>query len=284
MTCCIGKARIYFKEPIGYWLTYQMPDGSFGSVTASEPLTSSCFEVPGQTPGQIMVVMGDSPPRDSSDPIGTDTRAWYSGPAPLSVTNVSDAPAWPGTPYQISGTDANGNWSTNTPSWSDYRLKPIIYIVPQDPEESPEPTFTFKVIGEETGTVYREIGGLDECPTVISNICLMEEGYVDVEMGSGLPLLPSFVPDCLVAITGFPLPENTIQIRKIRVNPPSINPLKPKLPETVLTLTGLPGCPAEFRIECNPEEKCPPDTDCSLDCDGLVCCYKDGKVIKSFRK
>jgi hypothetical protein len=282
MTCCIGKARIYFKEPIGYWLTYQMPDGSFGSVTASEPLTSSCLEVPGQTPGQIMVVMGDSPPRDSSSSIGTDTRAWYSGPAPLSVTNVSDAPAWPGTSYQISGTDANGNWSTSTPAWSDYRLKPIIYIVPQDSEESPEPTFTFKVIGTETGTVYREIGGLEECPTVISNICLMEEEkYFDVDMSNATFLR---YPDCI----SHKIVDGQYHITIIRGG--LIINIGSGIEYILKTLKCLPGCEPEYRVvccpdgNCDPKEECPPDTDCSLDCDGLVCCYKDGKVIKSFRK
>ncbi len=295
MTCCIGKARVYFREPINYWLTYQLPDGSLGSVTAPEPLTTECERLPFQTFGDVYIFKINYKFKTSQ---GCENRirtgeaiAPVSYSCPITTFSLG---RWyyptitsQGVSY-IVGYNYWGYFGDPCDNPYDFRGSTCTF----EKKDGEDPiVYEFKVIGAETGTEYANIGGLEECPEVISNICLMgEERYIDVEMGSGIPLLPNFVPDCLIAVTGWPLPENAVQIQKIRVNPTPTNPLKPKLPQPVLTLQGLPGCPAEYRIECcpngscEPEEQCPPDTDCSLECDGLVCCYKNGRVIRSFRR
>lgn len=290
MTCCIGKARIYYKEPLYFELVYKLPNGSSGSVTAGEPLTTDSRIEP--------IFQGDIP-----IVFYYQTKNCYDG----TVSNLGHLGFWGGWVQPGRYETANPcEWGSNLRVWGinslgqeslDYENIRYSQLVvgfwgPHPNYIGPVPEICiFKVIGADTGTVYREISG-EECPTVVSNNCVMsEERYIDVEMGAGLPLLPSFIPDCLIALTGFPLPENAIQIRKIRVNQTSnTNPLRPRLPELVLTLNGLPGCPAEYRIvccpngECEPEEQCPPDTDCALDCGNFVCCYKNGRVIATVRR
>lgn len=276
MTCCIGKARIYFREPINYWLTYQLPDGSFGSVTAPEPLVHNCIIAYPWT--QEMNVFTYA----LSSGVGIAFVGTLYPPYQLAISNQ--------TVFRVL---AEG-WGYSHPFGHPSRVPKYILrggsgqISTVGVKAEPRPpigsqVYTFEVVGTETETVYTTVSG-EECPSVISNICLMgEERYVDVEMGNILkpfnPILSPFLPDCIIAVD-FP---DSIQLirRKVAIPRPIDFP--------VLNLKKLPGCDPEYRVVCCPDgqcepEECPPDTDCSLDCGDYVCCYKDGKVIKTIQK
>lgn len=318
MTCCIGKARIYYKEPLGFQLKYQAPGGSWVTITANEPLISTCVQDgdgPPPTPqeqryGVRFSVHKDNYHYSSGDPLSSDYivgtglnilgTIWFSFDTRMALQTQQIEIYQIGTITQTYLVALNGAgdiiWSevgsTSYYGYSQFSNLSWWLVGENDNERyDPPPTYKFLVEGENTNNIYAFLGGLSACPAVENLGCVMgEEKYIDVDMGKGLlPQLPLFVPDCLIAFAGFPLPDNVIEIRKIGLSAPNTTPGKVKLPQVVLTLTGLDDCPAEFNIICCPDgecdpPKCPPDTDCELDCGNFICCYKNGKVIRTIIK
>jgi hypothetical protein len=298
MTCCIGKARIFYQEPLGFKLIYS--GSANGEVLAQEPLMSSCIEIRPQIPANLYQLTIDF------TVVSVDWRYnTYSESATVVINNLT-API-----VVYTETSTRYNWFDRDVIHHDLiyedanqaRLQEIQaggggyayresieyswFTTRMDQQLDPV-VYDFKVIGEETGTIYREISGLPACPKVNNLGCVMgEENYYDT-------LLPDQAPDgniessCFVKI---PVPGTECFHVVLETKYKNLAPKTPTPPQTrsQLYLCGLPGCPAEYRIECCPTgecdpPKCPPDTDCELDCGSFVCCYKNGKVIKTVRK
>ncbi|AIE73017.1 MULTISPECIES: hypothetical protein [unclassified Synechocystis] len=331
MTCCIGKARIYYKEPIGFKFKYS--GSANGEVTAQEPLIHNCNLVfPEEDEEGLPNVIynyvytaswkttdnywlhwyGDSRPESGTY---NGTKSNVIGPVSLiSVTNETQ------TQYGVRKTQvmrlySNGNFHSEIglPFVShidqNYSVSVQGSLVPVNgdpPKEFPKPTYTFKVIGEETGTIYREISGLEECPEVNNLGCVMgEEKYVDTYMGGINGKLLRFIPGFakIPILTEYKECIKTKKTNNLLGNP-VLNVLKYLEADIVdigwkdigfesgiLSIPIIEGCPdPPVRVvccpdgDCDPKERCPPDTDCSLDCGDFVCCYKNGKVIKTVRK
>ncbi|WP_162327826.1 hypothetical protein [Synechocystis sp. CACIAM 05] len=294
MTCCIGKARIYYKEPLGFKLTYS--GSANGTVTAQESLSTECSDdlslsIPYLCSGSNSCQYFDSRLGIWRDHYEEYNRILY-GPLNPSLQNTFATGYWRGYHMRSNGVDSVSIFYFYWSGQTDRDIRNVSYslnIVPL--EEVPK---RFKVIGTETGMEYINIGGLEECPAVENLGCVMgEENYYDT-------LLPNQTPGGPIESSCFkkiPAENNCFHVvleTKYRPDAFSDIPhekLRPPKIETrsQLYLCGLPGCPAEYRIVCCPEgecepDRCPPDTDCELDCGSFVCCYKNGKVIKTVRK
>jgi hypothetical protein len=315
MTCCIGKARIYYKEPIGFRLIYS--GSANGSVTASEPLISECkkttnlegdlnvqYTVRGKVVWRYRIL---------SPPVGNCVLSGYSetyteiflavGYGPISgnvfLQEFLQCPNYPMQRLRVTGNNillyesqGGGNWiSPEVLNW-EYTIDEI-------------EKYTFKVIGTETGTIYREIGGLEECPAVENLGCVMgEEKHVDTYMGGINGKLLRFIPGFakIPFLTEYKECIKTKKTNNLFGNPVLnvVKYLEADIPDLgwkdigfesgILSIPIIEGCPdPPVRVVCCPEgecdpPKCPPDTDCELDCGDFVCCYKNGKVIKTVRK
>ncbi|UAJ73741.1 hypothetical protein IQE94_05520 [Synechocystis sp. PCC 7339] len=296
MTCCIGKARIYYQSPIGFQLNYKLPDGDWETVTAQEPLDSICVQELGQRPvlydvtyrsqnsidynGTILYGEINISTFRSLGPIGTIR---YSGPNNYTANGVSASCS------TGEGDRTLDIYNGSYPGKLDTEFISIIPVLPDIVEP-----YKFIVYGLTTQTTFVNIGGLEKCPQVENLGCVMgEENYYDT-------LLPNQTPGGPIENSCFkkvPAENNCFHVvLETKYKPDAFSDiphekLRPPKIETrsQLYLCGLPGCPAEYRIVCCPEgecepERCPPDTDCSLDCGDFVCCYKNGKVIKTVRK
>jgi hypothetical protein len=303
MTCCIGKARIYYKEPIGFKLTYS---GSVnGEVIAPEALEHTCLpELPPDDDrgeeGQLYDYHFTASTWDYDLRVGVRNEGTYSAviqniPGIVGFRTVTNPH------FTIYGNTtrtevhilSNGEYFASiglnyVPTInSGYGVTAVGVLIPVvgEPIPFPKPTYRFKVIGQDTGTIYREISGLPACPKVKNLGCVMgEEKYVDVSMGDIFkpfdPLFSPLLPDCILSVDLF----DSVQVFKRKV----AIPLSLDMP--IINLKKLEGCPPTYRViccpdgDCDPKERCPPDTDCSFDCGDFVCCYKNGKVIKTVRK
>jgi hypothetical protein len=295
MTCCIGKARIYYKEPTGFRLEYKHNNGQKGIVTAQEPLVANCLDVV-SIAGQSYIILCAAyvTSRDDFGRESTGYTEFYQGPYAGPISNIN---------YRLNSTNQllTCNFYFDVPpregafTITNTALTIISYEVSLTLIGIKK--YRFIVSGENTNTEYLNIGDFDsasDCPTVINNGCVMgEENYYDT-------LLPNQTPGGPIESSCFkkiPAENNCFHVvleTKYRPDAFSDIPhekLRPPKIETrsQLYLCGLPGCPAEYRIECCPEgecdpPKCPPDTDCELDCGSFVCCYKNGKVIRTIRK
>jgi hypothetical protein len=300
MTCCIGKARIFYKEPIGFQLKYS--GSANGSVLASEPLTTTCEA--DLSLGVYYVLSGThtyTTRRNGYNITNTlPFSSGYYGPININITYQS----LDNITYGYLCTVKEGNpslfgfydsFTVNGVTLDSYTLN-----------ITSEATKIFKVIGEETGTVYREISGLEECPEVNNLGCVMgEEKYVDTYMGGINGKLLRFIPGFakIPILTEYKECIKTKKTNNLFGNP-VLNVLKYLEADIVdigwkdigfesgiLSIPIIEGCPdPPVRVvccpdgDCDPKERCPPDTDCSLDCGDFVCCYKNGKVIKTVRK
>jgi hypothetical protein len=312
MTCCIGKARIYYQEPLGFKLIYS--GSANGEVIAPEALEHTCLpEFPPDDDrgeeGQLYDYHFTASTWDYDLRVNRGSDDTYSGviqniPGIVGFRTITN----PHSTIYGNTTRTNINILSNGEYFasiglnyvpttnSGYGVTAVGVLIPVvgEPIPFPKPTYTFKVIGEETGTIYREIGGLKECPEVENLGCVMgEENYYDT-------LLPNQTPGGAIESSCFkkvPAANNCFHVvLETKYKPDAFSDiphkdLRPPKIETrsQLYLCGLPGCPAEYRIECCPDgdcdpPRCPPDTDCELDCGSFVCCYKDGKVIKTVRK
>jgi hypothetical protein len=304
MTCCIGKARIYYKEPIGFQLFYS--GSANGEVIAQEPLITTCDKIIQQTGNLYTLTFGYTATATvcggSSTISETENNLVIANLSPpLGMFRMSNDGVCPQEGLHYSLFYYHGNprqevgiyIQAGTGPWRRSRLDFSYSVSRMDEEEDPF-TYTFKVIGTETGTIYREISGLPSCPAVDNVGCVMgEENYYDT-------LLPNQIPGGPIESSCFkkvPAENNCFHVvLETKYKPDAFSDiphkkLRPPKIETrsQLYLCGLPGCPAEYRIVCCPDgecepERCPPDTDCELDCGSFVCCYKNGKVIKTVRK
>ncbi|MBE9204315.1 hypothetical protein IQ218_13810 [Synechocystis salina LEGE 06099] len=289
MTCCIGKARIYYKEPLGFKLTYS--GSANGTVTAQESLSTECsndlsLSIPYLCSGFNSCQFFDSRLGIWRDHYEEYNRILY-GPLNPSLHNTFQTGYWRGYEMRSNGVNSASIFSFFWSGQTDRDIRNVSYslnIVPL--EEVPK---RFKVIGETTGTEYVNIGGLDECPAVENLGCVMgEEKHFDVEMSTPYDLI--WLPNCIK--TEKLLPDfKRLSIKKIWELPiPSNLTLKKIYEQDLKILPIIEGCPdPPVRVVCCPEgecepDRCPPDTDCELDCGSFVCCYKNGKVIKTVRK
>jgi hypothetical protein len=304
MACCVGKARIFYQEPLGFKLIYS--GSANGEVLAQEPLMFSCIEIRPQIPANLYQLTIDF------TAVSVDWRYnTYSESGTVVINNLT-API-----VVYTETSTRYNWfdrdvihhnliyeDANQAQLQEiqaggggYAYRESIeyswFTTRMDQQLDPA-VYDFKVIGKNTGTIYQEISGLPSCPAVDNLGCVMgEENYYDT-------LLPNQTPGGPIESSCFkkiPAENNCFHVvleTKYRPDAFSDIPhekLRPPKIETrsQLYLCGLPGCPAEYRIVCCPDgecepERCPPDTDCELDCGSFVCCYKNGKVIKTVRK
>jgi hypothetical protein len=296
MTCCIGKARIYYKEPLGFQLKYKPLNGGWSTVTAQEPLESICVKEEGGLSVLYDVTYKSQNSIDYNGNIlyGEEEIATFLTLGPIGAIFYSGANNYTQNGVTASCSTGEGIrilyiYNGSYPGKIDVEFISIIPVVPDTPD-----SYQFIVKGTITQTIFVDIRGLEQCPQVNNLGCVMgEENYYDT-------LLPNQTPGGPIESSCFkkvPAANNCFHVvLETKYKPDAFSDiphedLRPPKIETrsQLYLCGLPGCPAEYRIECCPEgecdpPRCPPNTDCELDCGSFVCCYKNGKVIKTVRK
>jgi hypothetical protein len=311
MTCCIGKARIYYEEPIGFKLIYS--GSANGEVIAPEALEHTCLpEFPPDDDrgeeGQLYDYHFTATYWDEDLRVNIRNEGIYSGVVQnipgivgfRTVTNPYSTIYGNTTRTQIDIL-SNGEYFASiglnyvTTVNAGYGVTAVGVLIPVlgEPIPFPKPVYRFKVFGIETGTIYREISGLDECPAVENLGCVMgEETHVDVSMHE----FSLAFRHCIKSRNEWGVFGGDIVIERIletRILPGAYDEWTPApwdIPMRIAKLKKLEGCLPTYRVvccpdaDCDPKERCPPDTDCSLDCGDFVCCYKNGKVIKTVRK
>lgn len=316
MTCCVGKARIYYKEPIGFQLRYKPNEGGWTTIIASEPLVTTCNPETQQNENVLYRLTGEyvaiasACSYDYSFAQASEFQYINLRP-PIGMFLTADSGTCPnrGSYYRLYY--YHGNPRQETEIYIQAGTGPFqrihvaySYTVSRMDGGGDSVVYTFKVTGANTGTEYVNISGLTQCPEVDNQGCVMgEEKYIDVDMAGLnskiLRVIPGFgkIPiltvyrECIKtktesknAIGNFTGSNRLIIQKTLEVEVPFSGFIDTNITSVVKTILYPDGCPPPpIKVVCtsgDDEKKCPPDTDCEVNCGSFKCCWKNGKLIK----
>ena len=290
-TCCsTGKARVYWIVPTKVGLKYRLKgEKAWKTILADEPLTSNCVIKNNAitnylVAGNVYVSFGNSSYNQGFSKI-------ILGPI-LNFTSSGDGTTQGASLLAITQNGAIPIHSTT----SSYYLLTANYQYTVTRLDGQPDKKQFTVTGTETGTKYVDIE-VDECPAVQTIPCKFDpakEQHIDVEMipytelPVNLPNYPLF-QDCIEISVG-----NLVVIEKVTTRnygpKADDDPLVRETRKIIRSLESPKGCPPpKVRVECCPkgicgeDKKCPKGTTCELICNGLKCCYRNGKLIRSIK-
>lgn len=284
--CSSGQAKITYTIPSEGGLKYRLKGQSkWNLISANEPLTSQCNPT---TEAGIFYSVSCGIDGFSCNPYCVGPITWLGNNQIQTGNGVAT----------FTGAGVGRNCDGN------------LIITRISPGQDP---YLFTIKGESGQIYHQQI--VTQCPDVQQAGCVfdpkneqtltVELPQLDLSLLRNIPGWPSALPtnfkSCLEAVKlpnaqfllgepriGFIASLNIpVELRGLIPNGVTIPWLFDQLLDFSIPLKE--GCPEpKVKIQCEGDpkdrsKKCPPETDCQLECNGFLCCYSKGRLIQSIK-